>query len=220
MNFHNAFRKYVVPAFGRVLFRARTPADMVRLGSEYGGWWVPRDVLESGKIAYCAGVGEDVTFDRELAERGLEVWSFDPTPRSVDYMRKHGDGINFEPLGWWDSVATQRFYAPANPLHVSHSIDNLQGTTDYFDAAVTTVGAIAARLGHETVDIMKMDIEGAERRVVASLLDHGPLPRILCIEFDYPYSVKDFLGIIRTILKSGYRILKIEQRNYTFELSD
>ncbi len=52
------------------LLRVRDDPTLVRLGSPGGGWWVPESVVRAGAVAYCAGAGEDVTFDLELHRRG------------------------------------------------------------------------------------------------------------------------------------------------------
>ena len=193
-------------------------SGLVRLGSAYGGWWVPEDALSPGAVAYCAGAGEDITFDLALHERGLRVTTFDPTPRAIEHVNglQVGDaGFRFVPVGWWDEEAELRFYAPRNPSHVSHSAVNLQGTDTYFTAPVKSVAALARELGDSDLEIVKMDIEGAEIRVIESMLDNGPLPRVLCIEFDQPQSFVRILRAVRTLRKRGYHAAKLEGWNVT-----
>lgn len=49
-----------------------------KLGSKYGGWIVPVDILDKNSICYCVGVGEDITFDLELIKRfDCQVYAFD-----------------------------------------------------------------------------------------------------------------------------------------------
>jgi len=77
----------------RAAVRARLPVlernDLVRLGSDYGGYLVPEDAIRAARCAYCAGVGNDVTFDLALTDRyGCEVWAFDPTPSVIDAVAR------------------------------------------------------------------------------------------------------------------------------------
>jgi FkbM family methyltransferase len=197
---------------------AHIPA--VRLGTAYGGWWVPNSVLNMGGVAYCGGAGEDISFDLALHDAGWTVVTCDPTPRAIEHVQSvapMSDDFTFVPVGWWDKDETLRFYAPSDPTHVSHSILNLQKTTDFFSAEVGRVRDIARRLGHERIDLMKMDIEGAEFRVIDDLLTDGPLPTALLVEFDQPSPT---LKTIRTIrrLRRQYHVAKIDRFNFTFLL--
>lgn len=205
----------VQPLMHAVL-RPRSDATLVRLGSAYGGWWVPEDRLVAGAVAYCAGAGEDISFDLELAQRGIEVWTFDPTPRAIAYVGANGQALNFVPVGWWDREDDLRFYAPARAGDVSHSAVNLQGTSTFFTGHVDTVAAIAARHGHDRLSLVKMDIEGAEYRVIRSMLKHGPKPDVWCIEFDQPQPMRKVIAAVREIRATGYELLHIERWNYTF----
>ncbi|BEP12756.1 hypothetical protein acdb102_10670 [Acidothermaceae bacterium B102] len=192
---------------------------LVRLGSAYGGWWVPESLLRKDVVAYCAGAGEDITFDLALLEHGLRVTTFDPTPRAIAYVSAvapSSPAYRFEPVGWWDSTTELRFYAPQNAAHVSHSAVNLQGTQDFFTAPVETVHAIAQRLGDEQVHLIKMDVEGAEYRVIKSLLESGPLPDVLCVEFDQPAPVGRTVAASRSLAGVGYELVRLEGFNATF----
>ncbi len=203
----------------RLLVRPIERGDLVRLGSEYGGWWVPRSVLRSDAVAYCAGAGEDISFDLALLQRGLRVTVFDPTPRAIAYVRSHDPGtagFRFEPVGWWDSEDELKFYAPRDPSHVSHSAVNLQATSDYFLAPVEPVHSAMVRLGDDHVDLIKMDIEGAEYRVIDSLLTVGPRPDVLCVEFDQPQPAGRTISAIRKLQAEGYALNRIEGWNFTF----
>jgi FkbM family methyltransferase len=195
---------------------------MVRLGSAYGGWWVPSDVLTPGAVAYCAGAGEDISFDIALLDRGLRVRTFDPTPRAVVHVASHAPDtpmFSFDAVGWWDSSDEIKFYAPRDSAHVSHSAENLQRTQDFFVAPVEPVHLIKERLGDDRVDLIKMDIEGAEYRVIQSLVTNGPLPSVLCVEFDQPQPTRRTVGAIRELKRHGYQLSHVEAWNFTFTRS-
>jgi FkbM family methyltransferase len=193
--------------------------DLVRLGGRYGGWWVPRSVLTPGAVAYCAGAGEDVTFDLALLRHGVRVTTFDPTPRSVAYvnsLRIDDDRFRFAPVGWWNEDTEIDLYAPRDPAHVSYSALNLQGTGESITVPVRRVATLARELGDTTLDLIKMDIEGAEMVVIPDLLSSGPWPRVLCVEFDKVRPLRDVVALIRRVKRAGLLPTRSEGRNVTF----
>src|SRR5680860_1485764 len=212
-------RLHIVSRALRALLRPVGRADLVRIGSEYGGWWIPKDLAAPGTVAYCAGAGEDITFDLALVERGCQVTTFDPTPRAIAHVEANapsGNDFRFVPVGWWNEDTILRFYAPRIPQHVSHSAVNLQGTTDFFTAPVKPVRQLMTELGDERVDIIKMDIEGAEYVVLGQLARGGPLPRALCVEFDQPQPLRRTMSAVETLRRTGYELAHIEFFDYTF----
>lgn len=192
--------------------------DLIRLGSPYGGWWVPRRLLNESSVCYLAGVGEDVTFDLALInEVGCEVWAIDPTPRAIAFAASVAEPrFHFLPRGVWSEDAELRFYQPIDPAHVSHSVVNAQGTAGFFVAQCSSVRTFMADLGHDHVDLLKMDIEGAEVEVIRDLLENGPLPTVLCVEFDAPEHVRATVARVKSLHAAGYQTVKIEGLNATF----
>jgi len=158
-------------------------------GSVYGGWWVPPHPIERAPVCYLAGVGTDITFDWELISRfGCEVWALDPTPAVVEWVARQPvpAGFHFLPVGLAGQSCRRRFYGPANASHVSHSLTNLQGTSTFFEADCLTARDVMVKLGHASVDLLKMDVEGAEFEVIGSLVRDEVLPGVICIEMDHP----------------------------------
>jgi hypothetical protein len=74
--------------------------------------------------------------------------------------------------------------------------------------------------GHDHIDLLKLDIEGAEIKVINKMLDDGILPKYLCIEFDLYLKQKDHDGSTRMLFerleKMGYVIIANENMNVTF----
>jgi hypothetical protein len=74
---------------------------------------------------------------------------------------------------------------------------------------------------HNKVDLLKIDIEGAENIVLEQMLDDKIYPKYLCIEFDLIIKNKDpqqtTQKIIDRLLQTGYKIIVNDRLNITFE---
>lgn len=205
-------------AFPKV-FRATPRDDLVRIGSVYGGWWVPETLLGPESICYLAGAGEDITFDLGLMERfGCRVVSVDPTPRAIKYVSEHApaEGYRFLPVGLGGSDRVERFYTPADPAHVSHSIANLQRTQEFFEAQLRTPRSLMDELGHDRIDLLKMDVEGAEYEILDFLMRQELYPRVVCTEFDQPAPISRTLRYVERLRQCGYAVAKVDGFNVTF----
>ena len=174
-------------------------AGVVYLGSTHGGYAVPAELVR-GRTGLSFGAGEDISFEVGLArELGATVHIYDPTPRAVDYCRgvmAEADGMGqgqlfIHPYGVWSECKTERFYAPSDPDHVSHSIVNLQDTRDYFEAECLSPEEILRRLDLGAAAFVKLNVEGAEYEVVGAMFDRGIRPDVVCITFDELHSPMD-----------------------------
>lgn len=228
------FRKIIALAskiFGRDFISGvnlnREGYKLVRIGSVYGGWVIPDGIINNNSVCYCVGVGEDISFDLGLIDKyRCKIYAYDPTPRAIEYANSTASSIknyHFFPLGIWDEDETIKFYAPANPEHVSHSIVNLQKTEHYFEADCRRLGSIMSANKHDRIDLLKLDIEGAEYKVLESLVNDNLDVTVLCVEYDELWSasddgVKDRISrSVRGLIDYGYKLVNIDNHsNYTF----
>ena len=124
---------------------------LARLGSAYGGYVVPLELVDADWICYSGGLGEDISFELELiAATDCRMYGFDPTPRAVAHAQRvaaQDPRFEFMPVGLWSSDTTTRFYKPVDPTHASHSIAGLQGTNGYITAACRSLHIPDGRAG-------------------------------------------------------------------------
>ena len=109
----------------------------------------------------------------------------------------------------------QRFYVPANPRHISHSIENIQFTSEYFEADCRRLSSVMAELDHDRIDLLKMNIEGAEGEVIDDMLSSGLAPRILCITFEQVEPPWRTRKRIKRLVSRGYVLHKVADWTYT-----
>ena len=196
-----------------------------RFGTEYGGWTIPNDRLNAQSICYCVGCGEDISFDLELIRQySCTVYAFDPTPRSIEFVRKAAAGVGgyqFADVGIWDSDGTVKFFAPRDSGHVSHSITNLQGTDAYIEVPTRRLREVLRENGHGRLSLLKLDIEGAENTVIRTILEDAIPIDILLVEFDeLGFPTRERIAQIRAsidaLLRHGYELFNIAHTNFTF----
>lgn len=165
----------------------RVPTE--RLGGDYGGWTICPLGLGPDSVVYSFGVGEDVSFDLALIERfGATVHAFDPTPRSAQWVaRQHlPKAFRFHPLGVLDRDGTVEMSPPADSAHVSHSVLPTGGGAA-IEVPVRRLPTILEELGHTRIDLLKMDVEGAEYGVLDDLLASGVPVTQLLVEFHHRF---------------------------------
>jgi FkbM family methyltransferase len=198
------------------ILRPDRPSDMVRLGSYYGGWWLP-SVSPSAGIAVCVGAGLDVTFDVELRRLGYTVYTLDPTPESVKYVRETSPELELVPVGIWTSDGTVQFLRDRADSE-SWSVEGGYRPYASDEAAafpVMTIRSFMESVAAAHIGLLKLDIEGAEHLVLRSMLDDGVTPTVLCVEFD-DSRIRTIVTTVRRLRRSGYVLLQMENFNFMF----
>ncbi len=173
-----------------VVGRVNHSCPMIRLGSDYGGWAVSPAMLTPESVVYSFGIGEDISFDLALIERlGCTVHAFDPTPKSIRWVRSQKLPPTFilHEYGLAAHDGTVTFYAPRNPDHVSHTVVKGAQGDEAITVPVKRLSTIMRELGHDHVDLLKMDIEGAEYDVVEDILSCGANIRQLLVEYHHRF---------------------------------
>tara|TARA_Y100000591_G_C21805323_1_gene684508 strand:+ start:643 stop:1398 length:756 start_codon:yes stop_codon:yes gene_type:complete len=81
-----------------------------------------------------------------------------------------------------------RFYKPRNNKHVSHSISNWQNnysnSTPYIEVSTIDINSIIKNYEIKHLELLKLDIEGAEYSVLINMLKENILPTQILVEFD------------------------------------
>lgn len=207
--------------------KVKTRDDLEELGTEYGGWVIPVNLLDSNSICYCVGCGEDISFDLSLIDRfGCDVFAFDPTPRAIQHIQEVASDIpqyRFFETGLWDKEDRLKFYVPQDSSHVSHSLLNLQKTEHYICVPVNRLINVMQEMGHAKIDLLKIDIEGAEYKVIESILEDKIEIEIICVEYDECFNPLDqnfqarIKASINSLLARGYSLVCAQGNgNYTF----
>lgn len=206
--------------------------------------------LDCDSIIYSAGVGEDISFDILIQEKyKSNIILIDPTERActhldeikqfyktgdpkftgdiqTDYLRIIGNSkpdfskFTYVKKGVWSKSAELKFYKPLNQKYVSHTLIENMYSSKYDIVEVDSVKNIMNALGHDHIDVFKIDIEGSEIEVVNQMLEDKIFPKYLCIEFDLKLKKVDYNNetnsLINRLAQSGYEMKNNEDWNCLF----
>jgi FkbM family methyltransferase len=172
-------------------------------------------------------VGQDISFDLALIlQFGCHVQAFDPTPRCISWLgnQKLPNTFHFHPIGLSDKIQTLRFAAPPEGNFVSYTVASRSDSTEFVELPVKPLDVIMLDIGHSSIDLLKMDIEGSEYVVIADMVAKGIFPKQLCIEFHhgmFGYEKKQTQTAVNALRKAGYRIHHVSAsgREYGFHIN-
>jgi FkbM family methyltransferase len=207
-----------------VFVQPRCSVPLISLGQGPGSWTVWPDGLGTGSVLYSCGVGRDLSFERAMIERyGLTVHAFDPTPLALNWAKAEDLPAHFHlheyGIAAYDGVA--RFQPPTKLKFESFSMVRSSGLGQPIEAPVRRFRSVASILGHSRVDVLKMDIEGAEYEVLTDVLESGiPVGQIL-VEFHHRWKevgAARTRQAIRSLEAAGYVVAAVSSAGteYTF----
>jgi FkbM family methyltransferase len=227
----DAFRRFKLALKRLAGIEPRFKTDLRLPLKRFGAWELCVDLLTEKGIAYSLGVGEDIELDLALIGlKGMEVHAFDPTPNSVDWVQGQNlpPGFYFHPWGVAENDGVMFFY-PRKRRDGSSSkvmytlLEDPETRTGRVEVPVKSIDSITQTLGHSSVDLLKMDIEGAEYEVLEGLLASGLRPRQLLVEFHHRHAGLDKAqtqDAVRALREAGYGLADISStgREFTFIL--
>ncbi len=186
-------------------------------GNTYGGFFVNPTKLNENSIVYSVGIGEDISFDQAIINKHkCQVFGFDPTPKSINWVKNQQlpNQFNFYEFGISDKTGNVDFYLPKNPAYVSGSISLQKNVNENekVNVQMKTITDAAKQLGHAHIDVLKMDIEGAEYDVITSLLSSGISFGQLLIEFHdrfFTDGAAKTKNAIQVLKQNGFEIFAI-----------
>ncbi|MEO7863989.1 MAG: FkbM family methyltransferase [Nitrospirales bacterium] len=96
----------------------------------------------------------------------------------------------------------------------------------YFTARCFRVSSLMQQLGDTSIDLLKMDIEGAEYTVIRDMVATNLLPRLLLLEFDEAHTPMDsdantrIKHHIEILEQAGMRCIAVDGCNASFIRGD
>jgi FkbM family methyltransferase len=194
-------------------------------GARSGVWTVCPEGLGADSVIYSFGVGDNNKWELALIERfGVCVHAFDPTPASVAWVGKQTmpEQFCFHPVGiaGHDGYSTFRLPRHGNRFNY-HPVLTRTHDPEAHDVAlpVCRLTTIMAELAHDRIDLLKLDVEGAEYSVLDDLMASGIRPGQVLVEFHHHFAgigLDETVRAIGGLNDAGYRIFHISDRGLEF----
>jgi len=189
---------------------------------ESESWRYVADGLDQDSVVYSLGVGDSIDFDLDIIRRfGLTVHAFDPTPYAGDWVRQQAlpGTFVFHPWAAASEDGSLRLYRRVNARGRSSAVmwtadQDAGDPDDYIDSPAYTLQSMMEKLGHESVDLVKMDVEGAEFDILDGLAGMRVLPRQLLVEFHHRFpgiGKQRTADSIAKLREQGYQIFAISE---------
>ena len=185
-----------------------------------GGWQYDATILDENSIVYSFGVGDNIDFDLALILRThARLHAFDPTPAALSTCDAGALPPEFQFHAW--AVAGQDGHLTLYPrVGKSGGVSGVMYTLvadesvrdNGLEVPAYTIPTILAKLGHSHIDLLKMDIEGAEYETLDQMLRSALRPQQLLVEFHHRFSdigpdrTRQLIDRLRT---AGYRIFAV-----------
>lgn len=156
------------------------------IGNDYGGFAIDDSLLRNSPVVFSFGIGEDISFDIGLMENyNANIYGFDPTPKSIQWVENNvrNSQFHFYPYGLGTFNGVEKFYLPENSDYVSGSIIQRSGLKNaYIEVPMKTFNTILSDTKPSRIDILKMDIEGSEFKVISDILNSKIMISQICVE--------------------------------------
>lgn len=185
-----------------------------KLGSDYGEWAFHNNFYSKPILISCGAgedISFDIDFLNNFSGK---VYLIDPTPRAIRHYKsikkKFGDKkkVNYEKGGnqpissynltrinssnlklinkaIWNKNQLLKFYPPKDKNFVSFSLFKNKNTVgNFIKVQGIEILTIMKKIKIKKIDLIKLDIEGAELVVIEDLFKKNVLPNQILFEFD------------------------------------
>ena len=212
-----------------VTFLFRTNAYRTdSLGDANGSWNIILDGLTSDSVILSAGVGHNISFELELIDKtGANIHVFDPSPTGIKTVKalSHtniSENIIFVPK----AISGVSGYILLDPPDIAEEGSWKAASKHNTEGAIRieSVSLSDYCRNHEIehIDLLKIDIEGAEYDVIDNLLSEKLSIKQICLEFHCKAQIGiqqtyfDLFWYVFKLFKNGYRIVHLTKSDFTW----
>ena len=220
----NALRRRL---FEATLRRTRPDAHpgIEDIGLAYGGWALPTEQMQPGWTAYCVGAGGDVSTDLQLRSRWqMTVRCIEPVQVYCDHARQQaGDDPDYTVRQAAVTTTDGPISMKVNPHPGAQSVSaaGLYLGEQAVEVDGRTLPTLMAEFGDDRIDLLKLDIEGAEYDVLPTLDLRALGVRVFATQLHHNGGIRRARALLTLLEDQGYRLVgHREVVKLTFLLQD
>ena len=162
-----------------------------------------------------AGIARNASFEIEMSKNYKinKMILIDPTEESREYINNLKLNFNhyFLNLALSDISGKSKLYYPPKMLdNLNYSLDNLFNRKKYKTIKTITLNQIMDEYSIDKCDILKVDIEGYEDRVLRKIIEDNIYPEYICFDLTKPFKLSRQIEFLKRI----YRILNYLDKYY------
>ncbi|HPJ43463.1 MAG TPA: FkbM family methyltransferase [Spirochaetota bacterium] len=198
--------------------------DLVKFPPNY----IYFDRFNEDSIVLDVGCGNTAEFSLHFIDKyNLKAYGVDPTRKHAPYLKILEDKTKGKFCHINAAITAKEgfveFYESKH--HESGSTISNHYTIQTYEMSSYRVESInldelIRRIGAKDIDILKLDIEGAEYDLLKNITDQKLMPfKQLFIEFHFHCTNHTFLEtilLVRKICKYGYKVATLDYKNYLF----
>ena len=208
-------------------FRARG-YNVESLGDENGSWNIIMDGLSCESVILAAGVGHNISFELDLVKKiGACIHVFDPSPTGVSTINKlvKEEGMEkviFIPKAISGSSGYIYLEKPDTDTEGSWKATSLSDSESTIKIESVSLSDYCHENAIRHIDLLKIDIEGAEYDVIDNILSEKLSIQQICLEFHCKAQIgiqQTYFDLFRYVFKlflNGYRIVHLTKSDFTW----
>lgn len=177
-------------------------------------WNVPDSELKNIQYVLSGGVGNDISFEQEMAAHPavISIALFDPSITGKDHIASIvlNEKISYYPIGLSGECKTQIASPPIIEGEGSFRL-GVEGSDDNVSFEVVDPQSAIELAALPRVDLLKIDIEGFEYEFLDALLEQKIFPAVIMVEYHHFYENISFMATLRSMLAlraRGYKLVK------------
>ena len=203
-------------------------SSMVFVGNSYSGYWFPQEFVLSAGTIWGVGLGMDSSFELELGNCGWKILGFEPDANCFRQAENEFKEVESElfSYGLWDRNGV--FESFGESISLVNIFENTSSNEDSLQIRSLHEVSNSLQLDNQkSPRVLKMNIEGAEREILLSLI-RSPLPfEIVLFQAEFLlhlgffrifkkiHAARELRSIVKGLLEDKYQLIHSFRNQFT-----